>query len=86
MISASIAEPTAIRYQTNGMKLRVEIHFMNQAMLAYPTANAMSVARIVGPQETWVPSPPISESSKSPEASTAGMASRKEYRSAASRR
>lgn len=31
---AMITTPRAMRYQTNGMKLLLEIHFMNQAMTA----------------------------------------------------
>ena len=54
----------------------------SHAITAYPTTNAMSVARIVGPHETEV-SDPMSSASNSPDATTAGIDSRNEYRVAA---
>ena len=45
-------------------------------MTAYPTPKAMAVARIVGPHGIVAGSSPIFSASNSPEASTAGIASR----------
>ena len=75
--STMITMPSAMRYQTNGMKLLVEMNFMNHAITAYPVANAITVAKSVGPQETCPPSA-ASYSSNRPDASTAGMARRNE--------
>lgn len=75
--SPMMTRPSAIRYQTNGMKLLVETYFMNHAMTAYPDTKATTVADSVGPHATW-PLSVASVNSKAPEASTAGTASRKE--------
>ncbi len=69
--------PSATRYHTNGMKLLVEMYFMNHAMTAYPDAKAITVANSVGHHATWSLSS-ASFNSKAPEASTAGTARRKE--------